>query len=861
MPISSTPTNASGHTLGRRLGLLSLLLAAGIHGLPLVAQDAEILAEIEVVGASKQTLETVIYKAGVREGDDLRTVDLTAVLERLWASGSFDDIKLEVEEIEGGKKLVIRVTERPVIKEVDYRGGTLVGLSSIKDKIKDSKDDIKPDSVYDPEAARRIKEMIVEKCAEKGYRNPIVDVDLEPVAPGVARLVFDVKEGGKARIYRILFRGNKVLSSSKLKSAMEKTRTKGWLNWFSTKTLLIDKNMEEDLQNIKKAYWRVGYKDVFVGQPQIEIEDHTSPRQKRKNQARIEEGRSPKYDLRATLTIPVLEGEQYFEGTFKVVGNNDVFKGKKGEDLYRLKIAEARRNHNSRWGKFFGIKPDTKDLPPGKLRPFDLDAVDEGVEKMREEYGNKAHVMFNAEKSLTVREEQGVRKVDVVLNVSEGEAYKVRRIDFEGNTLTKDKVIRRAMLLREGEPFRTDLFKESFTSIGQLGYFDVRGQEPKVEFVKDKPEVDITLRGQEAGTNEVRFQAGYGSVFGVSFGASYSTHNLMGGGQTLSVGANRGQYQNSATISYTEPYLFDRPYSLSASLSDSDTRYDESKVGEDNAYKQKSRSLGVSIGARLSNLFPEPVWAFYTTYSVGFNLSRDQFSGGSNYLYRDIGTLKTTTISQSLAYDTVDHPFKPTRGLLVRLGFDYAGWASDRPYHRTSLDITKFFNFGDRHVVGMNVSYGYTNNMSPKGLPYFNYYKPGGEDSVRGYSYGQIGSIVYDNSKPIVVGGIKKFVMNFEYQFKITEDIRAVLFYDAGNAWGPGEKMFNQNLIHYANPDNGVTVDYRNPKLLQSAGMELRIFIPISPAPMRLIWSRKLNPYPWDRKGAMDFQFSLGTTF
>lgn len=860
MPISSTPTQASGHPLGR-LGLLSLLLAAGIHGLPLVAQDAEILAQIEVVGASKQTLETVIYKAGVREGDDLRTVDLTAVLERLWASGSFDDIKLEVEEIEGGKKLVIRVTERPVIKEVDYRGGTLVGLSSIKDKIKDSKDNIKPDSVYDPEAARRIKEMIVEKCAEKGYRNPIVDVDLEPIAPGVARLVFDVKEGGKARIYRILFRGNKVLSSSKLKNAMAKTRTKGWLNWFSSKTLLIDKNMEEDLQNIKKAYWRVGYKDVFVGQPQIEIEDHTSPRQKRKNQARIEEGRSPKYDLRATLTIPVLEGEQYFEGTFKVVGNNEVFKGKKGEDLYRLKIAEARRNHNSRWGKFFGIKPDTKDLPPGKLRPFDLDAVDEGVEKMREEYGSKAHVMFNAEKSLTVREEQGVKKVDVVLNVAEGEAYKVRRIDFEGNTLTKDKVIRRAMLLREGEPFRTDLFRESFTSIGQLGYFDVRGQEPKVEFVKDKPEVDVTLRGQEAGTNEVRFQAGYGSVFGVSFGASYSTHNLMGGGQTLSFGINRGQYQKSATISYTEPFLFDLPYSLSANFSDSDTSYDESKVGEDNAYNQKSRSLGASIGVRLSNYFPEPVWAFYTTYSVGFNLRRDQFSGGSNYLYRDIGTLKTTTISQSLAYDTVDHPFKPTRGLLVRLGFDYAGWASDRPYHRTSLDVTKFIGLGDRHVFGFNASYGYTNNMSPKGLPYFNYYKPGGEDSVRGYSYGQIGSIVYDNSKPIVVGGIKKLVLNFEYQFKITEDIRAVLFYDAGNAWGPGEKMFNQNLIHYANPDNGVTVDYRNPKLLQSAGMELRIFLPISPAPMRLIWSRKLNPYPWDRKGAMDFQFSLGTTF
>lgn len=861
MRIPSNSSLASGNVNNRRLGILSLVLAAGIHGLPLVAQDSETIAHVEVIGASKQTLETVIYKAGVREGDDLRTIDLTAVLERLWASGSFDDIKLEVEDVEDGKKLVIRVTERPVIKEVDYRGGTLVGLSSIKDKIEGSKDEIKPDSVYDPEAARKIKEMIVEKCAEKGYRNPIVDVDLEPIAPGVARLVFDVKEGGKARIYRILFRGNKVLSSSKLKKAMKKTRTKGWLNGLSSKTLLVDKNLEGDLENIKKAYWRIGHKDVFIGQPQVEIEDFTSPRQRRKNQVRIEEGRSPKYDLRATLTIPVLEGEQYFEGTFKVEGNNEVFKGEKGEDLYRLRIAEARRNHHSRWGKFFGIKPDLEDLPPGELRPFDLDAVNEGIEKMREEYGNKAHVMFDAQKSLTVREEDGVKKVDVALKVSEGDAYKVRRIDFEGNTLTKDKVIRRAMLLREGEPFRTDLFRESFTSIGQLGYFDVRGQEPKVEFIPDKPEVDVTMRGQEAGTNEIKFQGGYGSVFGFSFGASYSTKNLGGGGETLSFGINRGQYQKSLSISYAEPYLFDLPYSLSASFSDSDTDYDESKVGEDNAYNQKSRSLGATLGARLSNFFPEPIWAFYTTYSIGFNIQRDQFSGGSNYLYRDIGTLNTTTISQSLAYDTVDHPFKPTRGTLVRLGYDFAGWGTDRPHTRTSLDVTKFFSFSDRHVFGINASYGYTNNTSKEGLPYFNYYKPGGEDSVRGYSYGQIGSIVYDNGKPIVVGGIKKFVANFEYQFKITEDIRAVAFYDAGNAWGPGEKMFNQNLVHYSNPDTGVTVDYRNPKLLQSVGLELRIFLPISPAPMRLIWSRKLNPYPWDRKSAMDFQFSLGTTF
>ena len=103
------------------------------------------------------------------------------------------------------------------------------------------------------------------------------------------------------------------------------------------------------------------------------------------------------------------------------------------------------------------------------------------------------------------------------------------------------------------------------------------------------------------------FQGGYGSVFGFSLGASFSTRNLGGGGETLSVSYNGGKYQKSFTVGYTEPYVFDLPYSFSASVNDSVTDYDASRVGEDNAYKEKSRGFGVSVGTRLSNFFPESV--------------------------------------------------------------------------------------------------------------------------------------------------------------------------------------------------------------------------------------------------------------
>ncbi|HPS67762.1 MAG TPA: POTRA domain-containing protein, partial [Holophaga sp.] len=215
---------------GRQLhrSFLALLLVAG---LPLVAQSSETIQALEVVGASKQTPATILYKAGLKTGDDLRSVDLTAVMERLWESGAFDDIKFEVADVEGGKKLTILVVERPVVKEVDYRGGSSIGLSGIKDKVKDMNLAIGTDKVYDPEAARKVKAMIVEKCAEKGYRNPVVDVDLEPIGPGLVRLVFDIKEGGKVKVYRVVFKGNKVISSSKLRKAMKTTRKHWMLSW------------------------------------------------------------------------------------------------------------------------------------------------------------------------------------------------------------------------------------------------------------------------------------------------------------------------------------------------------------------------------------------------------------------------------------------------------------------------------------------------------------------------------------------------------------------------------------------------------------------------------------------------------
>jgi outer membrane protein insertion porin family len=839
--------------------VLPLLLVAGFS-LSLAAQDIEPITQIEVIGAQKQTAETVIFKSGVKVGDDLRNLDFNSVLEKLWASGSFDDVKLELEDDKGGKKLVIRIRERPLIKEVDYRGGTEVGITNIKDKVKEKKLTINPDTVYDPEAARKIKNLIVEQAGEKGFRNPVVDITLEPMGTGVARLVFDIKEGGKAKIYRVEFRGNKVFSSSQLRGVMKKTRKHWMFSWLTTHDLLVDKNLEEDLENLKKAYWKMGYKDVFVGKPLIEVDDHTSPKQKIKNEKRIKEAKSPKYDLRATLTVPILEGQQYFEGTFKAEGGK-LFR----DTFYTGKYAEVKRDNKSFLKKFFNIKPSLDTPKAGeKPVPFDLDAVNQTVDKLKEAYSNQAYIMFRAEKKLEIRDEDGVKKVDTTLKLDEGEPYTVRKIEFEGNLTTKDKVLRRSMLMREGDLFQTDRFKDSILSISQLSYFDVKNSEPKVDLVPEKSQVDVVIRGEEAGVNELLFQGGYGSLFGFSLGVSFSTRNLGGGGETLSVSYNGGKFSKNVSVGFTEPFIFDLPYSFSTSVSNGSADYDASRVGVANAYKQYTRSLGLSVGARLSNWFPQSPWAWFTTYSTGYSFRLIRIEGGRNYYFRDLSNQLTSTFSQSLAFSTVNHQFKPTQGTRVAFGLEYGGWqfGGDKPFLRATWDFAKFANVADRHIFALNLSYGYLQNMGKEELPLYDLYRPGGENSIRGYRYGQVGSVLLDNNgQPVVVGGNKQFIANLEYQFKIADQFRLVFFYDAGNAWGSGTKVFSKDPVSYTPYGTSTVISYTNPSLIRSAGLEFRFFLPISPAPLRLIWARKLNPYPFDTEGRTDFQFSIGTTF
>ena len=711
-----------------RTGWIPLVLAAGLLALPAVAQEPEVLTKIEVVGTQKLTPETVLFKAGLKEGDDLRNIDLTAVLEKLWATGSFDDIKFEVSDEKEGKKLTIRVKERPLIKEVDYRGGTEIGASTIKDRIKEKHLTINPDTVYDPEATRKVKDLLVDLAAEKGFTNPVIDVNLEPMGPTMARLVFDIKEGGKVRIYRIQFKGNKVISDAQLRSALKKDKVHGLVSWIMARDLLVQKKLDEDLENIKRQYWKKGYKDVFVGKPIVEVQDLTTERQKKKNRQRVIQGKSPRYDLRATLTIPILEGEQFMAGGFKLEGNEKLYRGAKGEEFYRLKIAEVQRDNRSWLARWFNLKPSLEGSPSAKLRPFDLDALNEGLDKVREAYADQGYITVPR------------RQEDDGAGGGRGQEGGRGRQGRRGRAVHRPPHRLRGQHQDQGQgapPLHAPQGRGRVPDRAVPGLLHrhlpaglLRRQEPGAQG-GPRP-------GQAPGGPHHQGRGGRGERADVP-GRLRLGVRLLPGRQLLHQEPGRRRPDPQLQL-HPRPVPEERLDQLHravpaghALLPDHQRRQQLGglqrlpggrhlrlqAVHPQHWHRPGHPAVHLPAGPDLGLLHLPTGWA---TVSASSGIE-----GRPELHYRNTGSQLTSTFNQTLTYNTVNHPFKPTTGQKFGIGFEYGGWqfGTDTPFYRTTLEYERVASITDRHIFAFNTSYGYLKNLSNGDLPVWDLYRPG----------------------------------------------------------------------------------------------------------------------------------------
>lgn len=795
-----------------------------------------IVEAIEFRGARRVRQDTLQAMIFTKKGDRFDEETLHRDFMALWNSQRFDDIRIEREPGKQGWIIRFVVVERPVVRTIKYEGNKSVSVSDILDRFKDRKVGLVVESQYDPNKVQRARNVILEMLAEHGHLSATVEPQIRRVPPSSLEITFRINEGPKVKVGNIDITGNTVFSDKQVIRAMKNMHPFGipysiFLENLFAKTYDPDK-LEEDKSRVQVFYQEHGYFTAHVT-------DSTVTMRKTGGQGmHIPLIHPNKPGTVADVTVHVEEGKLYHL-------NNITFTGVK---FFRTPEALMTPLFGMSKGDVFST---------AKLR--------KGLENMRKLYGDFGFIDFVAEPSFDPNPDG---KMDMSLSVDEGHQFFVRRIDFSGNTTTRDKVIRRQLLIDEGQIFNNRLWELSILRLNQLGYFEPLKAEDAADIKRDTRTntVDITLKVKERGKNSIQLNGGVSAIAGSFIGASYSTNNFLGLGETLGLSSQIGTRLDEVRFSFTEPYFLDHAVQTGFTLYVQ--RYDYNQAQEasilsgtnligyynalgtqnllnyvQNGYggtvflsyplKRSFSRVGLTYGYNISN-----VKTLTTAAANYFNYIDFEGVGGPNQL----SGIRTSTISPSYTYNSINNPINPTGGreLFFSLGFSSSELGGNVNTIQPTFDA-KYFRPGLKkgHVIGVHLSARLISGYGGRTAPPFSRYFMGGENDVRGFYDWTISPIVYlpsdiaqvvvynadgterlKNGAPVYMtvpsyqvtfpGGDTSVVSNLEYRIPLVGPVTLALFLDAGmdRLLFPSQLHLNSGRLQQLNeefPEAGFT--------------------------------------------------------
>ncbi|MGB8958573.1 MAG: outer membrane protein assembly factor BamA [Candidatus Aminicenantales bacterium] len=764
-------------------GLLALLVLPGV----LAAQD--IVEKVEIVGNERVTTETVLYYLTVREGDLYSADQFRRDFRVLWSTGFFSDVKFEESQGARGKIVRITVEENPVVRAVTYKTGKKVKEKDIVDKLKEKDQAILPYSYYSPSKVQRIKDTITDLLSEKGLLASKIDVETVKQGKNEVDVQVRIDEGPKLRVGDVVFDGGTKVLASTLKWSMKDNRPHSLFNLIAGKDVYKQNKIEADVEGIKKKYQELGYMEASVGQPRTEEFVRRSALFKKQKMIR--------------LVFPVNPGYLYRTGEVKIEGS-------KALNLKNLKAMVGLKA-----GEIYSTKDREK-------------SVDD-MGKMFRDFG------FVYAQIIPVENLDPKNKiVNVTFNIAEGEIAYLNRLEFRGNIYTKDKVIRREMVMREGDRFSFSMFQNSILRIKQLGLVDIE-KDPDIKPKPDDPtKMDVQVNVKEMQRNNIQFTAGYSGYEGTFVAFSYSTVNFLGAGETLDLSVQQGKLVKNYSFGFSEPYLFDKPITAGFNIYDRKTDY--STYG---LYKQNTQGVDLNVGTRLFGY-----WRASATYTI--QRIEMSYPTGSMYAgyYGMSGKYYESSITPMLWRSTIDSPLTPTRGTSYSLSFKYAGsfLGGEIDMIKPQIEATYYHPVLGRgskaHVIGLHAQYQFVRALHGTRIPYWEKFFLGGERSIRGYEVYSIGP---RDSSGYQIGGEKAIVLNAEYIIPVGGPLYAIFFYDRGNSVAYGTSLAWKDMY-------------------SSMGIEARLFIPALRVPFRLIFAYN-NKKILATDADFAFRFAVGTTF
>ena len=647
------------------------------------------IRSIAVRGNQRLEPATIISYSNLQPGQTYSAETLDQALKDLYATELFADVVITGAET---GNIVITVQENPVINRIVIEGEKRLKEDKILPEIQ-----LKPREIFTRSKVRADVDRIIELYKRQGRFAARVEPKIVQLDQNRVDLVFEIYEGPISKVRQINIIGNEAFDDGRLRKEMYTRQAGGLLGFLKSNDTYDPDRLAADQQKLRAFYLTQGYADFRVVSALAEL---TPDRR----------------DF--IITYVIEEGPRYKFGT---VDAESALR-----DLPKEQVLEL------------------VDIEPGQW--FNAKAVEDAVAGLNEVAGNLGYAF--ADINPAFKRNADTKTMDVNFRVGETPRVYVERIDIQGNTVTRDKVVRREFRVNEGDAFNAIKIKRSRDRIQSLGYFQQNIEIKQTEgSAPDRVVLGVDV--EEKATGQLQFSAGYSSLEQFLISLAVQQSNFRGMGQVLDASVSWSRYAKSASVGFTEPYLFDKQILLGGQLFRRDYNSFNFRGGQrNNTYSQLSTGGGLRLGFPITE---------FLTYGTRYSLIQDKVSLGpqfytdpdlqpdpdgegplvgengplepvcdplkaGRYLCDEIGTRLTSAIGHSISYDDTDG-IRPTRGQRITFSQDFAGVGGDVKYLRTRGDMTKWKGFGGGWILSGHIEGGYIHPLQSSPGP--------GRDAIR----------------------------------------------------------------------------------------------------------------------------------
>jgi outer membrane protein insertion porin family len=761
-------------------GTATSVIALSTGAMAQEAFDGGIIREIRVEGSQRIEGATVRSYLTVQPGDNFDPEKIDQSLKSLFATGLFADVSIRRE----GGVMLVQVVENPIINRIAFEGNKRIKTEDINPEVQ-----LRPRTVYTRTRVQNDVERIQELYRRKGRFAARIEPKIVQLEQNRVDLIFEIEEGQMTGVQAINIVNNNVFDDDELREIMI-TKESRWWRFLSSNDNYDPERLRYDQEQVRRFYLRNGYADFKVLTSVAEL---TPDREE------------------FFITMTVDEGKRYKFGKIEI--SSEI------PDIDVAPLYEAINAYSGEW--------------------YNGDKIEESITALTNRLGDLQYAFIEIDPLLERNQED--QTINLVFELKESPRVFVERVDIIGNYNTLDKVIRREMLLVEGDPFSVSKVKRSEQRIKDLGYFLDSGVEVKTEEGSSRDQSVITIEVEEQPTGEIQLGAGYSSTDGALLDFSIRQRNLLGKGQDLRLSTLLSSRSFEVDLGFTEPYFLDRD--LAAGI-------DLFRVVRDNrdtiSYDLESTGIVLRAGYPLSEKLRQRI-----SYSLVQNKIDNIYFGSSLFLQDQLGTTITSSVESQLLYDERDSKIEPTSGFYGLWSVEFAGVGGDTRYLRNRITAGQYWEPFEEVVLGLTTEAGYIWGMG-QDLRINDRFFIGG-DTLRGFEIGGIGPRnVPDPNNPEnsdALGGTIFSRASLELTTKLglpdELGVKAHAFYDAGTLTGAKETPGVGDVFRDSN------------KIRMAAGVGVSWKSPFGP--IRLDLAYPIAKEPYDQTETL--KFSFGTRF